>query len=286
MFLILTFQVQFASVDDPEIVLAWCNCPIGLTGACGHIVGLLYQLAKYKMLNAKALPEDIAKTSQPQTWHEPRGQRIHGKAVEDLSVSGHSAKQSSEPSRSIKTTLYNPVRGPPVNWKDNIKHLEAAVPGMLILPVLKLDNVETVTCKFGQVPKGCVLSYQQKMDDDCIINVFDETSFPELPCLNCMTNSYNHVLSEDKLVVFESLQLSTSEIAKFEEQTRLQSQTPLWYKIRKHRLTASNIGEIYKRRKDGKTLVDRLKSTRHVTTAEMRQGLASDHLLQKSMQSA
>ena len=50
------------------------------------ITGLLYQLAKYKVLNLKALPEDVAKTSQAQTWHTLRGEKIKSKEVQDLEV--------------------------------------------------------------------------------------------------------------------------------------------------------------------------------------------------------
>ena len=48
----------------------------------------------------------------------------------------------------------------------------------------------------------------------------------------------------------------------------------MWHKIRSHRITASKIGDLYRRRKDHGTLADRLTSTRHITTAAMRQGLA------------
>lgn len=50
------------------------------------------------------------------------------------------------------------------------------------------------------------------------------------------------------------------EAVRFEKQTRLQSRNPLWYKIRK---------------KDPSRSIKRMKSTRHVTTAAMQQGLAS-----------
>ena len=70
----------------------------------------------------------------------------------------------------------------------------------------------------------------------------------------------------------EGIQLSMEEMKLFEEQTRLQSQSAIWHKIRSHRITASKIGGIYRRRKDHGTLADRLKSTRHITTEAMRQG--------------
>jgi hypothetical protein len=71
------------------VTKAECSCPGGFSEACGHITGLLYQIAKYKVLNLRTLPEDVAKTSQAQTWHTPRGENIRGKEVKDMGVSGY-----------------------------------------------------------------------------------------------------------------------------------------------------------------------------------------------------
>ena len=89
-----------------------------------------------------------------------------------------------------------------------------------------------------------------------------------------MVDNYNAVLTSEQAIIFEGLGVSLKEIQRFEEETRLQSQTALLYKIRRNRLTASNIGEIFKRRKEEGPLVKRLQSTRHVMTAAIRQGLA------------
>ena len=68
----------------------------------------------------------------------------------------------------------------------------------------------------------------------------------------------------------------------FEEETILQSQTARRYKIRRNRITASNIGEIFKRRKEEGPLVQRLQSTRHLMTAAMGQGLALESVAAKA----
>jgi hypothetical protein len=83
------FQIVFCNDDSPTIRKADCSCPIGLSEACGHITGLLYQLAKNKVLSLKSLPEDVAKTSQVQTWHTRRGKKIKSKEVQDLEVAGY-----------------------------------------------------------------------------------------------------------------------------------------------------------------------------------------------------
>lgn len=72
------------------------------------------------MLETRALPEDVAKTSQPQTWHEPRGERIHGKKVKNLRVCAHSkptasAFVSGSAPQDVRSTLFNHVRGESVH---------------------------------------------------------------------------------------------------------------------------------------------------------------------------
>ena len=239
-------------------------------------MGLLYTLAKYKILGVKALPEDIAKTSQPQTWHAPRGEKLRGIAVQDVEVRGYSRSTpvSDGVPRSVKSTLYNPVRGQGVDWKQNLDQLIAADKHLLILPALGLSYVPAVSSKFGLVPKGSVISYQQKLENGCMINLYGGPPFPDLPVNNYMHTALNIVLDNRQIVAMEGLKLTSAEIKRFEEQTRLQSQSPLWYRIRNHRITASRIGEIYRRRKDHEVLAKRMKSTRRVTTAAMRQGLA------------
>lgn len=81
----------------------------------------------------------------------------------------------------VNSNLFHSVRGDGIDWKAHIPDLHVSVKDRLIIPALKLEkfNVETMNCKFGQVLK--VLSYQQKLEDNCILNVFDKTSFPVLP---------------------------------------------------------------------------------------------------------
>jgi hypothetical protein len=242
-------QVSFKQQQEAEVSLAYCSCPIGLSGLCGHVVGALYQLANYKGLGYKALPEDVAKTSQPQTFHLPRGVKITGKAVQDLEVRGYSSKKQApaDPSyipRNVGSTLYNPIRGEKITWKDHVESFNAVDANMLILPALKTDDVQLTDSKFGKVPKGSVLSYQQKLETGFVMNVYDGVEFPDLPSSNVMLNLHETVLDELNSTNFINLQLTKQESVRFEKQTRLQSKNPLWYKLRKNRLTASKVGEI------------------------------------------
>ena len=155
----LSFQVLFKARRSaiPDIQ-ASCSCPIWISGACGHITGLLYQLAKYKILGAKALPEDIAKTSQPQTWHVPRGLKLVELEVQDIEVRGYSRNNPMPEGipRAVKSTLYNPIRSEGVNWRHNFELFSSADQRMLILPAIGLSDVPLVNSKFGLVVSKCM----------------------------------------------------------------------------------------------------------------------------------
>ena len=146
-----------------------------------------------------------------------------------------------------------------------------------------MQPISAVQCKFGQVPHGSVLSYQQKLNDDFIINILDGVGFPSFPTRNVMSNDNNasRILSPSQDVNLKGLHLSYGDISKFEEKTRLQSRSCLWYKMREHHVTASQIGRIYKRRRDDEGLAKQLKSTRRVVTAAMRHSIACEPVTAK-----
>lgn len=221
----------------------------------------------------KAIPQDLACTSLPQTWHAPRGPKIAGSTVENIEVRGYSKTELGEgPLKAIQTTLYNPLRSE-VKWGEHYDTLQKHAPEILVLDAIK-ENPRDVPSKFGQVPAGSVLSYQQRLDDNVVLNIYDGVCFPSLPVTNAMVNSYQVALNQESSLTLDGLKLLAPDIHKFEKQTRLQSRSSLWFRLRKNRITASNVGEIFKRRKNETVLVQRLKSTRRVTTAAMRQGIA------------
>ncbi|KAJ8307432.1 hypothetical protein KUTeg_015516, partial [Tegillarca granosa] len=82
-------DVEVMLRDGPIIESGLCSCTIGKLGTCGHVTGLLYCLAHMKTSQMKAVPADIVKTSLPQTWHIPRGDKIAGSSADDTIVCGY-----------------------------------------------------------------------------------------------------------------------------------------------------------------------------------------------------
>lgn len=269
------------SETDDIILSITCSCVKGQSEACGHAIGLLYQLAQYKMEGRKAIPQDVAKTSIPQTWHKPRGEKLKGDEVQNLTFVGYSKKhvpgssQTGEKKAGIKSTLYNPIRRDLPPLTDLHDSLFAVYPESMVLPsITPREPIACVKTKFGEFPKGSAIASQQKLHHDFVINVYDGVSFPNLPVENYMINSYN-VSEEDNLAI-DTVKLSPNEVHLLEEQTRLQSQSALWHKLRSNRITASKLHRIKTRQKDFEVLVKSMRSTSHRTTKAMADGLADE----------
>lgn len=258
-----------------------CSCAIGSSGLCGHITGLLYTLAHMKTSNMKTIPTDIAKTSLPQTWHIPRGEKIGGASSDNTSVVGYDSRNSQRQTRGIHSTLYNPI---PSNYgelplTELCNNLEAIDKSCLLLSVVNPeDQTRDTATKFGNFPRGSPLGVQQKANSEYILNILDCEDFPNLPAQNFMTNNLAVLLDHSKSVKFDSLSVTEEQATEIEKMTRLQAQEPRWHKIRQDRITASIAGDIVRRRKDYEPLVDRLRTSRKVITSSMRHGIASEPL--------
>lgn len=266
-----------------SIMNASCDCPIGLGEGCGHIAGLLYTLANFQMLNLNAIPTDIACTSQPMTWHAPRGPKIAGKEIQNVTVRSYGGTKEKrldlEEPKGVDSTFYNPInRMLPPQPESYFNAVNSALPDCVGLCFMKPNTAPLVSTKIGFFPKGSVLSYQQRLTGHAIINIYDVTGFPDLPCRNVMVNNYSlENLSDSQRLNFDALSVTDQQSVYFEEKTRLQSETKVWYETRKNRITASNFGQIAKRKKaDVSKLLERLKSTRYVQTEAMKIGLASE----------
>ncbi|XP_056016152.1 uncharacterized protein LOC125677134 [Ostrea edulis] len=255
-----------------------CSCPIGTSGACGHITGLLYTLAHMETTGMLVIPTDVAKTSLPQTWHVPRGEKVAGSSIDNVRVLGFDMRNPYVPPRGIRTTLYNPIENvselPLQELCDNLEEVDDTC---MLLSVVNLERQEKVVdTKFGKFPKGSPLAVQQKMNSNLILNILDADDFPKLPSQNVMINNISTVLSETKHLKTDSLSVTNDEASEIESLTQLQSQDPKWHRIRLDRITASIAGSIVKRRKDYDPLVERLRTSRSVVTANMRHGIACE----------
>ncbi|VDI68993.1 Hypothetical predicted protein [Mytilus galloprovincialis] len=69
-------DIEIILLDGPILQESKCSCAIGKLGTCGHVTGLLYSLAHMKTSNYRSIPTDVLKTSLPQSWYMPRGEKL------------------------------------------------------------------------------------------------------------------------------------------------------------------------------------------------------------------
>lgn len=146
-------------------------------------------------------------------------------------------------------------------------------PGYMRIWRDKNENIELVESKYGPVPKGSVLSYQQCRPKPSKTSTLDPTiHFPDLPTL-----SYPSIgLNEREQLFHESLSVTNEEALKYELETREQSSAPDWHRLRKHRLTASHFKEICSRKQNFDSLSQRLINGKIINTASVRHGITHE----------
>ncbi|CAC5419265.1 unnamed protein product [Mytilus coruscus] len=158
----------------------------------------LSTLAHMKASNLKSIPSDILKTSSPQTWHIPRGEKLKGSQVNDVVVCDYNSKSPYRQPCGLRSTLYNPskIDFPPV--RELCEAVSKVDNSILMLSVCSGSSQETTDTKFGKFPKGSALGNQQKLSAHYILNILDE-DFPILPIDNFMLNTLQVTLDRTKL---------------------------------------------------------------------------------------
>ena len=278
---LMRFQVNMTIGGDPglEIESAGCDCPKGLGEACSHIAAVLYGISHLKKLGMKVIPTDPVKTSLPQTWHKPRGDKMRPVEVQNVIAQGYNKRRDpmEAPKRALRSTLYNPLRTDLPNMMELHDEQIQVTPDALVLPALRLAHlVPTQPTPFGNFPRGSILAVHQKMNSECIIKLYDGFEYPPLPVSNKMThNIAMFPLTYENELKLEALRCTEPQIHAYEEQTRLQSQSSLWHALKKDRLSASNMRKVRTRTKNFEKLNLDLRTKTRQTQA-MSAGLADE----------
>ena len=142
-----------------------------------------------------------------------------------------------------------------------------------VLPsVSKMTSISPVATSFGNAAQGSVLSYQQKLSKEYIINDYSCTFFPNLPLETAgerFTNNVPVCLSAEKQAAIDSLGVTRDTAIKLEQQTISQSNNETWYHLCEKRITASKFGKVAKRKSNFESLVAQLNQSRQVVTADI-----------------
>lgn len=151
-----------------------------------------------------------------------------------------------------------------------------------ILRTISHSDVKESPFKFGQVPTGSVLSYQQKplTYTGDIINHYVQQDFPEL-LLPEQHSHYNRVLNFAEHNLYLGMHIDRTHALELDEQTRSQSANKLWHEIRRHRITSTMFKDICVRKADHGKLAVRLLKSKNIQTAAMKFGLENEPVAAK-----
>ena len=238
---------------------AKCSCAAGANGYCNHTMGLLYLIDHVIKLKAPEFPKFGTCTDNPQQWHKPRTQGINPEPIMGYKVIN--PKYREKCSEGLRCTLYE-ARQPTVQNNDGANNLFESLkqinPSLGFCTVYKQEPPTIPTKLSGhKFPRGSVLSYQLALTEGNF-NVMTnfpalqrpravDDSFPDLPLVRetpvvglqgPLTNQEDQFIS----------QLKVPDPSLTEQETRGQSNNPLWFQIRRFRLTSSNFGLVCKRK--------------------------------------
>ena len=206
-------------------------------------LGLKLCISLFKQArDLKVIPNDVAKTSLPQEWHQPRGDRICPKPIDDVTVYGMT---SAKRTRGISSTLFNPCSEIP-DHNILLKSLSSIALTQVSTAVPPTSEKAPVKTKFGYFPFGSTLAHQQQESSLIIQNIYDAPSFPHLPDKDFMYQNYNFPLTYAQTLLLHDITVNKQQAHELQEATQMQSESQLWSKLRSKRLTASKAGEIFK----------------------------------------
>lgn len=265
------------SLEQPFIRETQCNCKAGL-GQCNHLIGLLYTLAHFAKMGYTSVPPTTSKTSLPQAWHVPsRALGVSPRTVSSVSVSKIKPPVTNAPppkrqrsSEGVMSNLYCPVPLPlPSNafaesLHRNLSQIESKSQMFKLLEENRKQPAALVSTDFGDLPKGSVLTYHATQSS----RANDDPLFP-LPSQPC---SFYTVLDDTESCYYGGLVVTQAVAIQLEIETREQSHSKTWHKVRANRLTSSSFKRICSRVADYNVLAANLKK-KIVQTKVMKRGL-------------
>ena len=123
------------------------------------------------MVGLKTVPVIPSKTSLPQEWHKPRTAGVAPECSQEIQLRKPELKLKGGKKRSfdgVKSSLYNPIAFdfPPKKFIANFQHqIMCNFPKTQFASLFPSD-ASYIESKFGLVPSGSVISYQQKLTTD------------------------------------------------------------------------------------------------------------------------
>ena len=255
-----------------SVDFVFCSCPAGKLGTCAHSFAVLKLVAKWAIDGLKFVPEPKACTSSPCVWSKPQGvDRTDKIPATELNIKSprRTGKESdNKKHQGVQSTLYAACSTEMNVNSTALKNLLAHSFDNHATHVIQNAPNSHVDTLYGQMPIGSVLSYQcSLMPSGFKVYANLPTavpgaviqSYPMFPftATSCVIQGYIDSIMHDKeLNILKDLKKDAESAVELEEKTRGQSTCQEWFRVRKHRFTASlfyQIGDFDKKTVKGLT---------------------------------
>lgn len=251
--------------QSATVKYAQCSCRAGKGGFCNHSYALMKLIAQFVLDKCEEIPQRLPCTSRPCGWTVPQ--------VRKMNVTKPTAMETiikkprlNQISPGVKCTMYEARTSGVQSFDFNaifkmqktLKQQNALIPMVHGLRT-EVNADEWVETKFGKVPIFSPLAYQcsklgnnfktyLNIDSAIPLNLsVNIENYPEFPHRNITQYYFYDVsrLTESERCVFEEIKITHEQALKIEQSTRNQSDSKLWFKERKNRITASKIFDVY-----------------------------------------
>jgi putative phage-type endonuclease len=265
--------------SNGAVVDGTCSCHAGASGCCNHTVGLLYTLDFCVRSKVDEFPEKGVCTENPQQWHKPRTEGLRADPIMESVVYRpvYGGKTSSGIQPSLYDARHESIRGSEredaITLMNDLLEINPDLGWCDVIDTNEVREEDLVPTRFGfSVPIGSMLASHLAISEGNFNVISDLSSvdvrvgdvpeeYPSFPLRPVPI--FNIAQPAD---VVKRLEMSAADCRKLERDTATQSNSTLWHDERKLRVTASNVGDILRRKSRHRKFVeDRLVVTKDLS---------------------
>lgn len=262
-----TFHQLSCCINSKTTIVeyAFCSCVAGNGGFCNHIYALLKIVGQFALDKLDTIPELLPCTSRPCGWTVPQMRKTDAIKPTVMETVIKKVKLDKN-SPGVKCTLYEarstnsqsyPFRAIE-NLKQSLNNINPLIPLVHGLRE-NISDQEWTSTKFGRVPIYSMQAsqcskYGNNFNAYYSVDVFSTqysstpvTMYPDFPHRNIpiyFSSPLNLCIPEK--ITLEQLKVTNDEAKTIEDATRNQSSNVLWHNLRKLRLTASRVDEVFR----------------------------------------
>ena len=241
-----------------DVCYAQCNCKAGQGGCCKHIAALLYTLVDSYNMELLEVHPDLSCTQTGQKWSVPSGAKQASKAFKFDEMYFEKFDENKKRKRQqVNQSRESYCATPKFEWEtspeelgDMVEKLQLAGKAEHFCAALESNNFQPCTNFVTSCSKASLADIHAQKDKkrtDEFENLLDKLGSNIANDIDLSLINDPHVREK----IRETVAVTTIESLAICKNTLEQAESPIWYKERSKRITASLFGRICNRRHSG-----------------------------------